>query len=174
MTRMQRIWIAGLALALLATAAVAQDEPSLGDVARKQRHEHEKDAHSPKKVITNDQIPSRPPSAEESSSAAGEESSLKNTPALERQDSAEHWKHVIQEQKEAIASNQKRLDEFKASIHFVEANRYSNGVRYNEEQLRRQKEAERGEKQLEEQKKKLADMQEAARRQGFGSAVYDP
>jgi hypothetical protein len=28
--------------------------------------------------------------------------------------------------------------------------------------------------QLEEQQKKLEDMQESARRQGFGSQVYDP
>ena len=170
---MRSIWIAGLALTVLSAAAVAQDQPSLGDVARKQR-ENEKKSHSPKKVITNDEIPSHPPSAEENSSAGSEESSAENTPALQRQDSAEHLKATILGIKHVIADNQKHLDEFKASIHFVEANRYSNGVRYNEEQLRRQKEADRAEKQLEEQKKKLADLQEQARRQGFGSAVYDP
>jgi hypothetical protein len=168
---MRTIWIAGIALACLAGVAWAQAEPSLGDVARQQR-QREKEAHRPAKVITNDEIPSQPPSAEESSSAA-DQSSKDNT-AERREETGNRWKHLIQEQKSAIASNQKRLEEFKASIHFVEANRYSNGVRYNEAQLQRQKEAERAEKQLDEQKKKLADMQEAARRQGFGSAVYDP
>lgn len=167
---MRKIWIVA-ALACFTALAFAQDQPSLGDVARKQRLEHQKDAHSPKKVITNDQIPSSPAADDESDSR---ESSPENTPALKRDETAQHWKQVIQREKAAIAENEKRLDRFKASIHFVEANRYSNGVQYNQEQLRRQQEAERAQKQLEEEKRKLAEMQEAARREGFGSAVYDP
>lgn len=171
---MRTLSVAGITVAILlalVAAVNAQDGPSLGDVARQQRLEREKDKHSPKKVITNDEIPSRPAANEENDNG---ESSSESTPALKREETAQHWKQVIQQAKEVIAENEKRLERFKASIHFVEANRYGNGVQYNQEQLRRQQEAERAQKQLEEEKRKLTDMQEAARRQGFGSAVYDP
>src|SRR5437868_4361734 len=60
------------------------------------------------------------------------------------------------------------------SVHFVEANRYYNGVQYNQYQLKKQQEAQRMKKQLDGEKKTLGNMQESARKAGFGSAVYDP
>jgi hypothetical protein len=47
-------------------------------------------------------------------------------------------------------------------------------VQWNERQKEKQQEVERGQAQLAEQKKRLDDMQESARRQGYGSSVYDP
>ena len=49
-----------------------------------------------------------------------------------------------------------------------------NGAQYNEQQRRRQIQLDQMEKQLEHQKKRLADMQESARKAGFGNSVYDP
>src|SRR5207245_4647824 len=84
---------------------------------------------------------------------------------------AEQWKAQIQAQQDAIASLQSQIDKLNASIHFVEANRYYNGVQYNQHQLKKQEQVQQMQKQLEEQKKKLEDMQEGARKAGFGNAV---
>jgi predicted RNase H-like nuclease (RuvC/YqgF family) len=88
--------------------------------------------------------------------------------------SGEQWKAAIQAQKDAIAAMQSQVDKLNASVHFVEANRYTNGVQYNQYQLEKQKQVQQMQKQLDTQKKKLEDMQEAARKAGFGSSVYDP
>ena len=88
--------------------------------------------------------------------------------------SAARWKAEIQAQKDAIASFQDQIDTLNASIRFVDASRYANGAQYNQYQLKKQEEVQRMQKQLDGEKKKLEDMQEAARREGFGSAVYDP
>jgi len=66
------------------------------------------------------------------------------------------------------------VDKLNGSVHFVEANRYTNGVQYNQYQLKKQQEAQRLQKQLDGEKKQLADAQESARKAGFGTAVYDP
>jgi hypothetical protein len=156
---------------------------SLGDVARQQRQKQPaKDAHpSTKKVITNEDIPEHPESAPESSpessSASGKEDKSKDSsvhPATEFAQSGEQWKAAIQAQKNVVASMQSDLDRLNASVHFVEAKRYSNGVQYNQYQLKKQQEAQRMQKQLDEQKKKQTDMQEAARKAGFGGSVYNP
>ncbi len=66
------------------------------------------------------------------------------------------------------------MEKLNDSVHFVEANRYYNGVQYNQYQLKKQQEAQRLQKQLDTEKKALGDAQESARKAGFGSAVYDP
>ena len=71
-------------------------------------------------------------------------------------------------------SMQNQIDKLNSSIHFVEANRYYNGVQYNERQAQKQEEVQRMQKQLDEQKKQLEDMQESARKAGLGSSVYEP
>jgi len=56
----------------------------------------------------------------------------------------------------------------------VEANAYRNGVEYNKLQAHKQQEVERLQGQLDEQKRDLEQMQEKARKAGYGSAVWDP
>jgi len=73
-----------------------------------------------------------------------------------------------------LADYQAQLDKLRASSKFVEANRYVNGAHYNQHQLAKRQEADRMEKRLEQMKQKFADLQERARKAGFGSAVYDP
>ena len=87
--------------------------------------------------------------------------------------SADEFKAAIQAQKQNVDLLQKQVDDTKASVHFVEANRYSNGVEHNERQIQKQKEADRLQKQLDEEKSRLQDMQEQARKAGFGSTVYE-
>jgi len=88
--------------------------------------------------------------------------------------SAAQWKAQILAQKNAVASLQAQIDAVNKSIYFVEANAYYNGVQYNEYQVKKQKQVAQMQQQLEEQKQHLAEMQEAARQAGMGSAVYDP
>jgi len=66
------------------------------------------------------------------------------------------------------------VDNLSDSVHFVEANRYYNGVQYNQYQLKKQQEAQRMRKQLDGEKMAPGDAQERERKAGFGSAVYDP
>jgi uncharacterized protein YukE len=88
--------------------------------------------------------------------------------------SGEQWKAAIQQQKSAVADLKSHIDKVQDSIHFVEANRYRNGVEYNKVQAEKQQEVQRLQSQLDEQKKKLEQMQESARKAGFGSSVWDP
>ena len=147
---------------------------SLGDVARQQRQKQAKDGHTARKVVTNEEIPEHPESVSSGSVSSDEHEGSPATSASNDTHSAEEWKAKIQAQKSAVASLQNQIDRLNSSIHFVEANRYSNGVRYNQHQIEKQDEAQRLQKQLDEQKKKLEDMQESARRAGLGSSVYDP
>ncbi len=77
-------------------------------------------------------------------------------------------------QKRAVDSLQSQIKQLQDSVRFVEANRYTNGAQYNQEQSRKQQEVERLQKKLDDEKAKLEDMQESARKAGFGSAVHDP
>jgi len=157
-------------IVFVTTASYAQ---SLGDVAREQRQKQAKDGHAAKKVVTNEEIPENPDAVASGTTSIDDHYAA--TPAATNDThSAEQWKAKIEAQKSAIATMQNQIDRLNSSIHFVEANRYSNGVQYNQRQIQKQEEVQRMQKQLDEQKKKLEEMQEGARQAGLGSAVYDP
>lgn len=164
-----------IGLGVFATGSVAAQ--SLGDVARQQKQASgQAKPSAPKKVITEDDLPTQETISTGSSEAAATESSKEEKQAdsaADKMKSADDFKAGIQAQKQNVGALQKQLEDLKASVHFVEANRYSNGVEYNEHQIKKQKEAERLQKQLDEEKSKLQDMQEQARKAGFGSAVYE-
>jgi predicted RNase H-like nuclease (RuvC/YqgF family) len=147
---------------------------SLGDVARQQRQKQAKDGHTARKVVTNEEIPESPEAVASGSTSTEELNGTPASPASNDTHSGEEWKSKIQAQKSSVASLQSQIDKLNSSIHFVEANRYTNGVQYNQRQVQKQDEVHRMQKQLEEQKKKLEDMQESARKAGLGSSVYDP
>jgi len=86
----------------------------------------------------------------------------------------EYWKSQIQAQKAAIASMQSEISNLTASIQYAGANCVSGCVEWNEEQQRKQQELESMKSQLEEMKNQLEEMQDTARKQGYGTAVYDP
>jgi hypothetical protein len=166
-------------IVLLATMSYSQDSQSLGDVARQARQQktqgHEgKDAPA-RKVVTNDEIPEQAASTADGSGAdQSPELPSHHTSSEPGKLSAERWKALIQAQKNVVSSLQKQIDKTNSSIHFVEANLYVNGPQYNKRQAQKQQEVERAQAQLEEQKKRLEDMQDSARKQGYGSSVYDP
>jgi hypothetical protein len=165
------------AVSLFAMTTLAQDSQSLGDLARQQRQQKEQStsaeakAAKASKVITNEQIPEHasyfPETRDESGPSPFPSNGMKQPP--------EHLKAQIQAQKSQIASLQRQLDQISESIRFAPvANCVGRCVQWNERQREKQHQADRMQTQLQEEKKRLEEMQESARKQGFGSSVYDP
>jgi hypothetical protein len=165
---------------LSAVRCQGQDTPSLADAARQQRQAAApKAAKTPgKKILTNDDIASCPDSAAtvapapetNDAKASAADRSARPSPKV----SAEQWKSQIQAQKTVVSSLQAEIDRLNGSVHFVEANLYVNGAVHNQHQAAKQQEVERLQSQLQEQKKKLEEMQDSARKEGYGSSVYEP
>jgi hypothetical protein len=194
--------LATFAVAFLFTlGARAQDEPSLGDVARQSRLQKQQksanagkdlaatapakgastkeispklgDAPKVKKLITNDEIPehigpTRTLPAKQTAAGYTPPTNDDGTPP------AEYWKTQIQTQKNYLVSLQDQISELANSIQFAGGSCVSNCVQWNEQQLRKQEQLESMKAQLEQQQKSLEEFQDAARKQGFGSSVYDP
>src|SRR5208283_1247672 len=172
----------GFAAALTVSAGVvcAQDPPSLGDLARQQRQQKEqgktvssKDAKAPK-VITNEEMPSHSAVVTATAARGANSSSSAESSSDEPKLPAAQWKSQIVAQKNQIESLQRQVDELNESIRFAPANCVSGCVGWNERQREKQQRVERMQEQLEEQKRRLDDLQESARKQGYGSSVYDP
>ncbi len=187
---MQRMFLRILAFALL-MSPVAYGQ-SLGDVARENREQKAEDqsAASPK-VITNKDLPKDPdanqqaPQSQPAADAATSNQAAEHRLADRRESyraaqqrlaerrAAEQWKRQILAQKEKVAALQARVDEINASI------RASYGTvqydqPYNLSQARQMRRVAQIQQQLDQQKMRLDQMQEAARRAGMHSAVYDP
>jgi predicted ribosome quality control (RQC) complex YloA/Tae2 family protein len=161
---------------LFAGNVCGQDSPSLGDLARQQRQQKEQSKATPgkaPKVITNEQIPEQTqrPTA---SATRGQKSDTAPASSAEPKLPAEHWRSQILTQKNQIEALQREVDELNESIRFAPANCAEGCVGWNERQREKQQRVERMQRQLEEQKQRLDDMQSAARRQGYGSSIYDP
>ena len=177
---MGRFLTPSLAMVLLSAGVLFAQETSLGDLGRQQRSKQKaKSGRSAARVITDDDMPKRPHAPMQSENAKEDEKDERapNRDSRSRapsSQSAEYWKAQILIQKRSVSAQQEQVNQFRESIHFVEANRYVNGAQYNEQQRRRQIQLDQMEKQLEHQKKRLADMQESARKAGFGNSVYDP
>jgi predicted RNase H-like nuclease (RuvC/YqgF family) len=126
------------------------------------------------RVITNDDSPNtqdRTPLVSKQPSAGGEGSVQS---AANREEQGEHWKSQIQSQKEAITSLKNEITELGNSIRYAGANCVANCEKWNEHQQRKQQQVETMKAQLEEQQRRLEEMLEQARKQGFGSSIYDP
>ena len=187
-----------------AQAPYAQDTQSLGDAARqarvqKQQKEAEannkgtpakdasqKDAQSKdpqpaaeatktaKKIITNDEIPEHVGPTRAAFGAPTPGASYPQPTYGDGRAPADYWKSQIQAQKSNIASMESQIKSLTDSIQYAGANCVANCVQWNERQQQKQAQAEAMKAQLEEQQKRLEDMQEMARKQGYGSSVYDP
>jgi hypothetical protein len=176
-----------------AILAHGQDEPSLGDAARQSRLQKQqkaqdkdtpakdgsaKDPHPskpPKKVITNEELPEH--IGPTRTAASGQQiagADYQQPGDDDRKAPPEQWKSRIQAQKTSIASLQSELNNLSASIQYAGSNCVSGCVQWNERQKQKQDQLEGMKAQLEQQQKNLEEMQEAARKQGYGSSVYDP
>jgi chromosome segregation ATPase len=170
---MRRVFGIQVLIVLLALAG-ASFAQSLGDVARQTRQKEKAKGSAKKKVITNEDIPETPDLTPGQQETVGKMVPVGSSRAPSAGQSAEEWKNQILAQKSTIASLQEHIDKLNSSIRFVEANAYINGVQYNQYQAKKQQQVANMQTQLAEQKKKLEEMQEAARKAGMGSAVYDP
>jgi hypothetical protein len=174
------ILVPAAAISLFAGIVYGQDSQSLGDLARQQRQQKEqsktaqgKDAKA-SKVITKEGIPEHAEPAP--GPAAGGEESGSPMPASPNgaKRPAEDVTSEIQAQKSQIASLQRQIDEVNGSVRFAPADCVANCAAWNEQQKEKQQQVERMQAQLEDQKKRLEEMQDSARKQGYGSSVYEP
>jgi hypothetical protein len=168
--------------------AQSTQEP-LGDVARENREKKSADVPAqPPKVITNRTLPKDPDAITVPSTSEHQAQTASSQPFSEsgkqsaRQRAAEEhiaqqWKQKIQMQENTIASLRLRIDRLKASIHFVDGNTYYDpyaAVAQNRYQARQLERLAQMQQQLDQQRKRLEDMQEAARHAGMHTPVYDP
>jgi hypothetical protein len=155
---------------------------SLADIAREnQEKKAAQDASGakPAKVITNQDLGEGPegrpdlraarPSHDWASNRAGE---VRGGPGMPDQRAAEQWRRQIEEQKFRIANLQARIDQINASVHPAGGAQYSGP--YTRFQARQIDRADQMQRELAEQQRRLEAMQEAARRAGMHTGVYDP
>jgi predicted RNase H-like nuclease (RuvC/YqgF family) len=176
---MQRIFLKILAIALLMNSAAYGQ--SLGDVARENRGKKTEDASAAQpKVITNSDLPkdtdANQEPAEARSGASASSTAADHRSAQQRlaeQRAADQWKRQILAQKNKMATLQSRMDQLNASVHSAGGSVQYEGP-YNRYQARQLQRVAQIQQQLDEQKMKLDQMQEAARHAGMHTAVYDP
>jgi hypothetical protein len=180
-------------IALLAAAffcafpAYAQDSQSLGDAARQARQQKQQKDSSTKATPTADSQPTKPtkvitnedlPEVGSTSSPTPAPRTQSSTPAASHADYlnavAEKMKSQIQSQKAAVASLEAEIASLNESVRYAGANCMANCVEWNARQKEKQDRVIVMQHQLEDQKQHLADLQESARKQGFGSAITDP
>jgi hypothetical protein len=201
---------------LFVSAAQAQDEPSLGDVARQTRQQKQpkdvpakaqpagvpsqtgqnqssqnKDApakdiptkdtsakdpqlHRASHVITNDELPQHAVAGVKAPASPTDQGKPAPDPAFGGKMSADEVRSQIQDQKSAISALQAQITELNESIHFTGGDCVANCVQWNENQRSKQRQVEDMRSQLDNAKQALEQMQDYARKMGFGSSVYDP
>jgi Skp family chaperone for outer membrane proteins len=177
---------------LLASARVytcaAQDSQSLGDAARQARlQKQQKDAKAkdapasskdsqppkpPKKIVTNEDIPehvgSTLTSAHTPRTPAYVPPSYGPKPAI-----ADQLKSMIQAQKAGIVSLQRNIDNLTQSLEHPETC-LTDCAQKNESQRAKAMQLEAIKVQLDQQQKRLEELQDLIRKKGYGSSVYDP
>jgi DNA repair exonuclease SbcCD ATPase subunit len=125
-------------------------------------------------LVTNDDAPEHATVTPVSTHPAGSAPADSQAETGDHQAKAENWKSQIMAQKNAVAQLQQEMKSLSDSIHFAGGNCIANCSQWNERQQQKQQEVDTMKAQLEEQQKALEEMQEAARKEGFGSSVYEP
>jgi predicted RNase H-like nuclease (RuvC/YqgF family) len=177
---MQRMfWTIFAIVLLMSSAAYGQ---SLGDIARANREKQnsENASAAQPRVITNANLPKdpdanqEPPEAQSGASASSTAADHRSAQQrLSEQRAADQWKRQILAQKNKMATLQARIEQLNASIRSAGGSVQYEGP-YNRYQARQLQRVAQIQLQLDEQKLKLDQMQEAARHAGMHSAVYDP
>ncbi len=182
---MERTSLKLLVIALLMSSVLYGQ--SLGDIARENRDKRTEEASTtttPPKVITNKDLPKDPDANQPTDARSGADSAASMTAddgaahrsaeqRIAEQQAADQWKRHILAQKNKMATLQARIDQLNSSIHSEYGSVQSQGP-YNRYQARQLQRVAQIQQQLDEQKRKLDQMQEAARHAGLHSAVYDP
>lgn len=183
---MHRMFWKIMAMALL-ICAIAYGQ-SLGDLARENREKQTAadQSSTPKpKVITNKDLPKDPDPAPiatpaEKGAAAGGRAA-ENRAAdrhfaeqrISEQRAADQWKRQIVAQRNKVATLQARIDQIHAAIRAENGSAQFEGP-VNSYQARQLLLVSQIQQRLNENRRKLEQMQEAARHAGMHTAVYDP
>jgi hypothetical protein len=125
-------------------------------------------------LVTKDENPERATLTQASVHQVTPANSDSQTGTNDHSAQGENWKSQILAQKQAVADLAQDIKTLSDSIHFAGANCVANCAQWNEHQQQKQQDLETIRAQLEEQKKVLEDMQEQARKAGFGSTITDP
>ena len=185
----RRLFVPAAAAFLFASFALAQDSQSLGDLARETRlHARQADAQAatqtpdaassntapakPSHVITNEDLPDHSELAVASLSGAHPAPSTTPSNYQASNSSAEQWRSQIQQQKHSIALLQRQIDTMGDQTGPRNCRRGCG--QWNARQQERQGQVEGLRAQLQEEQRRLEELQDSARKQGFGSGVYDP
>lgn len=186
---MYRMFWKSFAIALLLNGASfgQSGQQSLGDVARANREKlaaQEATGKTPR-VITNKDLPADPPEVQEASAEPMTMVSGVNRPSEERssdrsfarqnfadQRAGEQWRGRIREQESRVADLQARIDQMKALMHRGGSAEFEGPS--NRYQARAMQHVAQMQEMLDRQKEKLSMMQDAARRAGMHTSVYDP
>ncbi len=157
---------------LLSLHAQAQ---SVADVARQnQQRVQNRPAEN---VITNDDMPTEG-LADEGAVAQRHSSKQKSDPdsakVLAMDKEARNFRAKILTQKSAISALQARIDHETSAVHFARSSVSYNAAQTNTRAQAKLDEIQALNQQMDSEKKKLEDLQEAARKAGFGNGVYDP
>jgi len=178
------------------TTDSSQQQPSLGDYARQQRlkkQQHEAQLQAKAKpaadaqtagaapapqpkahLVTNDETPERATVTTASVHQTTAAESASQADAGDHEAQGKNWKSQILAQKQAIAALEQDIKSLGDSIHFAGGNCVANCAEWNEHQQQKQHEVETMKTQLEEQQKVLEEMQDKARKAGFGGSITDP
>jgi predicted ribosome quality control (RQC) complex YloA/Tae2 family protein len=180
-----------------ALMAFAQDAAPLGDVARQTRVEKQQPSPNtptpapasksssddttqqssaqPKTshVITNDDLPEHNAAAPAPAPASPNRANPHPAVVYQIKRPAEYWRAQALQLKNSIAQVQRHLDTLNDSLHAVLTNSSDEPV-WNYREKERERQITDLQAQLNDLHRRLEDTQEAARRQGYGSSVYDP
>lgn len=165
---------------LVLLASVTVYGQSLGDVARETR-EKKAAATAPPKVITDGDLAKDEPGTDAASAPSKAETASSGKTGIRNAatsttdpHAAEQWRRQILAQKRTVETLEKRLARFQASLSSVDASAIARGEILNRNQALERDRLAQVQEQLDEQKAKLLEMQEEARRAGMHTQVYDP
>jgi predicted RNase H-like nuclease (RuvC/YqgF family) len=166
-----------IGMAILSAGAYAQ---SLGDVAR-QNQQTKQDQSAPN-VITNDDLPSdgladegaQPRHRNAARDDSGQLARAELQRAAKNDSAAQAWRTKILNQKSSIDSLQAHIQNVKASIRVPLDSSGYYAAQANQRTQAKVEEIQDLQQKLQVENQKLQDLQEGARRAGFGSAVYEP
>jgi hypothetical protein len=127
-----------------------------------------------KRVITNDEIPEHIGPTSTTPNGYRQQPVNYPQPAYPNSQVADQIKNQVLSMKSYIANTQAQIANLEQSIRYTGGGCVTGCVQWNERQRQKQDQIEAMKQQLEQQQKQLEHMQEMARRQGFGSSVYDP
>lgn len=130
--------------------------------------------HRASHVITNDELPQHPVAGVKTPASPAGHGDFAPDPAFGGKMSPDEVRSQIQDQKDGIKALQDQITQLNDSIHFAGANCVANCVQWNESQQQKQRQVEDMRSELENAKQALEQMQDYARKMGFGSSVYDP